>query len=95
MTRFPYLLMKGLTKRFILKYLIYDFNMASVYTLVGGPLLLWGAIYGIVKWIENTVSHVATPTGTIMLSVLPLILGTQFIIAAINIDINSVPKNNK
>jgi glycosyltransferase involved in cell wall biosynthesis len=95
MTWFPYLLMKGLTKRFILKYLIYDFNMASVYTLVGGTLLLWGAIYGIVKWIENTVHHVATPTGTIMLSVLPLILGTQFIIAAINIDINSVPKNNK
>ncbi len=95
MTRFPFLLLKGLTKRFILKYLIYDFNMASVYVIVGGPMLLWGATYGIYKWIENTVSQVATPTGTIMLSVLPLILGTQFIIAAINIDINSVPKNNK
>jgi len=95
MTRFPFLLLKGLTKRFILKYLIYDFNMASVYTLVGGPLLLWGLIYGLYKWIENTINQVATPTGTIMLSVLPLLLGTQFIIAAINIDINSVPKNNK
>lgn len=29
-----------------------------------------------------------------MLSVLPLILGTQFIIAAINIDINSTPGKN-
>jgi glycosyltransferase involved in cell wall biosynthesis len=95
MTRFPYLLLKGLTKRFILKYLIYDFNMASIYVLVGGPMLLWGIFYGLYKWIENTVDHVATPTGTIMLSVLPLILGTQFIIAAINIDINSAPKNNK
>ncbi len=95
MTRFPYLLLKGLTKRFILKYLIYDFNMASIYVLVGGPMLLWGIFYGLYKWVENTVNNVATPTGTIMLSVLPLILGTQFIIAAINIDINSVPKNNK
>lgn len=93
MTRFPFLLIKGLTKRFILKYLIYDFNMASVYTLVGMPMLLWGIFYGLYKWIENTINHVATPTGTIMLSVLPLILGTQFIIAAINIDINSTPKN--
>lgn len=92
MWRFPVLLLKGLTKRFILKYLIYDFNMASVYTLVGMPLLLWGLFYGLFKWIENTMNHMATPTGTIMLSVLPLILGTQFIIAAINIDINSTPK---
>ena len=93
MSRFPVLLLKGLTKRFILKYLIYDFNMASVYTLVGMPLLLWGLFYGLYKWIENTLNHVATPTGTIMLSVLPLILGTQFIIAAINIDIDSTPKS--
>lgn len=93
MIRFPFLLLRGLTKRFILKYLIYDFNMASVYILTGMPMLLWGIFYGLFKWIENTINHVATPTGTIMLSVLPLILGTQFVIAAINIDINSTPKN--
>jgi len=40
----------------------------------------------VIDWVDN-------PTGTIMLSVLPVILGTQFIIAAINIDINSTPKN--
>jgi len=91
--RFPFLLIKGLTKRFILKYLIYDFNMASVYIITGTPMLLWGIFYGLYKWVENTINHVATPTGTIMLSVLPLILGTQFVIAAINIDINSTPKN--
>ncbi len=93
LARFPFLLLKGLTKRFILKYLIYDFNMASVYILTGMPMLLWGIFYGMTKWIENTINEVATPTGTIMLAVLPLILGTQFVIAAINIDINSTPKN--
>jgi glycosyltransferase involved in cell wall biosynthesis len=92
MLRFPVLLFKGLVKRFVLKYLIYDFNMASIYTLTGMPMLLWGLFYGLFKWIENATHHVATPTGTIMLSVLPLILGTQFIIAAINIDIDSTPK---
>jgi glycosyltransferase involved in cell wall biosynthesis len=92
MLRFPGLLFKGLIKRFVLKYLIYDFNMASIYTLTGLPMLLWGLFFGLYKWIENSINEVATPTGTIMLSVLPLILGTQFIIAAINIDINSTPK---
>jgi hypothetical protein len=57
------------------------------------PMLLWGIFYGLTKWIENTINQTATPTGTIMLAVLPLILGTQFVIAAINIDINSTPKN--
>lgn len=93
MSRFPVLLIKGLIKRFVLKYLIYDFNMASVYTLVGFPMLLWGLFYGLYKWTDNIINNAASPTGTIMLSVLPLILGTQFIIAAINIDINSTPKN--
>lgn len=90
---FPFLLIKGLLKRFVLKYLIFDFNMASVYVLTGAPMLLWGLFYGLYKWIVNAIHQVPTPTGTIMLSVLPLILGTQFIIAAINIDINSIPED--
>lgn len=89
--KFPALLIKGLMKRFVLKYLIYDFNMVSVYVLTGLPLLMWGLFFGIYKWIENAMLDVITSTGTVMLSVLPLILGAQFIIAAINIDINSTP----
>jgi glycosyltransferase involved in cell wall biosynthesis len=92
--KFPFLLTKGLIKRFILKYLIFDFNMASVYTLIGFPMLIWGIVFGVFKWIENSHLDVSTPTGTVMMSVLPLILGTQFILAAINIDIQSTPKSD-
>lgn len=91
--KFPYLLTKGLIKRFVLKYLIFDFNMASVYTLVGFPMVIWGLVFGIYKWIENSNLDLSTPTGTVMMAVLPLILGTQFILAAINIDIQSTPKS--
>ncbi|MFK5970581.1 MAG: glycosyltransferase family 2 protein [Candidatus Marithrix sp.] len=90
--KFPPRLIKGAIKRFFFKYLIYDFNMVSVYTLTGFPLLLWGIFYGIFKWIQNSFLGVETPTGTVMLSVLPLILGTQFLLAAINIDIESTPR---
>jgi len=93
--KFPPKLFKGIIKRFFFKYMIYDFNMVSVYTLVGIPLLLWGIGYGLFKWIQNYYLGVETPAGTVMLSVLPLILGTQFMLAAINIDIESTPgKNN-
>ncbi len=90
--KFPFLLTKGLIKRFVLKYLIFDFNMASIYTLIGFPMVIWGLGFGIFKWIENSSQAISTPTGTVMMSVLPLILGTQFILAAINIDIQSTPK---
>lgn len=92
--RFPFLLTKGLFKRFVLKYLIFDFNMASVYTLIGFPMVIWGLVFGIFKWIENSSQQIPTPTGTVMLSVLPVILGIQFILAAINIDIQSTPKGD-
>jgi dolichol-phosphate mannosyltransferase len=93
MYKFPPRLLKGLLKRFFFKYLIYDFNMASIYTLVGFPLLMWGIVYGLFKWIQNYYLGQETPAGSVMLSVLPLILGTQFLLSAINIDINSTPKN--
>ncbi|MDP2723123.1 MAG: glycosyltransferase family 2 protein [Bacteroidales bacterium] len=89
--KFPPKLFKGIVKRFFYKYLIYDFNMASVYVLLGLPLFLWGLIFGFVKWFQNASIMVETNTGTVMLSVLPLILGTQFLLAAINIDIESTP----
>jgi dolichol-phosphate mannosyltransferase len=92
LARFPFLLAKGLLRRFVLKYMIYDFNMASVYTIAGVPMILWGLVFGLIKWITNAMAGIPTPTGTVMLAVLPLILGTQFIIAAINIDIQNTPK---
>ncbi len=92
--RFPFHLMKGAFKRFFYKYLIYDFNMVSVYSIFGGIFLLWGVFYGIFKWVQNLNLGIETPTGTVMLAVLPLILGTQFLLAAISIDINSVPGKN-
>lgn len=95
--KFPPKLIKGAIKRFFFKYIIYDFNMASMYTLIGFPLLIWGIAFGLFKWIQNSYLGIETPTGTVMLAVLPLILGTQFLLAAINIDIDSTPgkKNMK
>lgn len=92
---FPPKLFKGLCKRIFLKYFIYDFNMLSLYLVVGLPMLLFGIVFGSIKWIEAIVNNIETSTGTIMLAVLPIILGTQFILQAIQIDMNNIPRKNK
>jgi glycosyltransferase involved in cell wall biosynthesis len=90
--QFPPKLLKGLIKRVFLKYFIYDFNMASVYILIGLPVFSLSVLWGIVEWIDSIVSGVPRTAGTIMLAALPIILSFQMLLQAINIDIYSVPK---
>src|ERR1035437_4089920 len=72
---FPPKLLKALFKRIMLSYFIYDFSITSIYILAGLPLFLYGLTYGIVKWIHFASMDVPAPTGTVMLAVLPFILG--------------------
>ena len=89
---FPFKMMKGLRKRILYKYYIYNFNMASIYLAIGLPLFIFGVVFGLYRWILAIVHNIANPTGTIMLAVLPVILGVQFLLQAISVDINNVPK---
>ena len=91
--KFPPKIIKGLSKRLFLKYFIYNFNMASIYMILGVPLLIFGVVFGVIEWIKAINENINTPTGTIMLSVLPIILGVEFLLQAINIDIQSEPKD--
>jgi dolichol-phosphate mannosyltransferase len=90
---FPLKLLKTFLRRLVLKNLIYDFSMASIYILAGMPLLLFGLIFGINRWAFYSSLKVPAPTGTVMLPTLSVLLGIQFIIAAIEIDLRSVPKD--
>jgi len=90
---FPLKLLKTFIRRLILRNLIYDFSMASIYLLTGIPLLLFGLIFGINRWAFYSALKVPAPTGTVMLPTLSVLLGIQFIIAAIEIDLRSVPKD--
>jgi glycosyltransferase involved in cell wall biosynthesis len=90
---FPPRLLSGFCKRVFLKYFIYDFNMASVYILFGLPMFLWGIIFGTLEWINSSVDGVSRTAGTIMLAALPLILGFEMLLQAINIDIQLNQQN--
>ena len=89
---FPLKLMQTYLRRLVLKNLIYDFSMTSIYLLTGLPLLLFGLIFGIVKWVDYARRDIPAPTGTVMLPTLCVLLAIQFIVAAIEIDLRSTPR---
>ncbi len=79
-------------RRILIKNFLFNFNMGSIYLLAGMPMLLFGLIFGIVKWIKYFNLGVPAPTGTIMIPVMLVMLGVQFLLAAVNIDMQSVPQ---
>jgi glycosyltransferase involved in cell wall biosynthesis len=89
---FPFKLVRTFLRRIFVKYMIYDFSMASIYLLAGLPLLFFGLIFGSIKWVDYASRKVPAPTGTVMLPTLSVLLGIQFLIAAIEIDLRSTPK---
>ena len=88
---FPQKLFATFLRRLVLKNFIYDFSMASVYLLTGLPLLIFGLIFGIYKWIQYASIGIPAPTGTVMLPTLSVLLGIQLLLSAIEIDLRSVP----
>ncbi len=89
---FPFKVIVTLARRLWLKYFMYDFSMMSVYLVTGIPLILFGLIFGIVKWIKYLELGIPAPTGTVILPTLALILGIQILLSAVEIDVNSVPR---
>ena len=89
---FPVKLFSTFIRRMWLKNFIYDFSMASIYLIFGLPLLLFGLIFGSVKWIQYASQNIPAPTGTVMLPTLSVLLGIQILLSAVEIDLHSVPK---
>lgn len=89
---FPFKLTRTFLHRIILKYFIFDFSMMSIYLLTGIPLLLFGLIFGITRWVQYYNIGVPAPTGTVMLPTLSVILAIQILLSAVEIDLNAAPR---
>lgn len=89
---FPFKLTRTFLRRIVLKYFIFDFSMMSIYLLTGIPLLMFGLIFGSVKWIQYAQIGIAAPTGTVILPTLSVILAIQILLSAIEIDLNATPR---
>jgi dolichol-phosphate mannosyltransferase len=92
LVEFPPRLLVTFVRRAVLKNFLYDFSMVSIYLLAGIPLLLFGLIFGIYKWIQYLQAGVPAPTGTVILPTLSVLVGMQLMLSAIDSDLRSVPK---
>ncbi|PKO00219.1 MAG: glycosyl transferase family 2 [Chloroflexi bacterium HGW-Chloroflexi-4] len=77
--------------RFFSRYFLYDFTAVSLYIIIGTLLCLFGAIWGLIKWNEAAQARVPATTGTVLIAVLPIILGFQLLIQAFTLDISDIP----
>lgn len=83
---------KAFWKRVFYTYFLRDFNAASLETIIGGSLFTFGLVFGIQSWITSSAQNELASTGTVMLSVVPLIMGFQLLLSALHFDIENTPK---
>ena len=89
---FPFRLLKSTFRRFIYQYYLYNFSFGSLAFVIGMNFVLFGFIWGLIYWIKSIESGIAATTGTVLIAVLPIILGVQLLLQVISQDIADIPK---
>jgi hypothetical protein len=82
-----------MVKRIFYNYLLRDFSLASVQLLAGSAMLLFGVVFGMVHWYDSLASGHIASTGTVMVAVLPIILGFQLLLNFLAFDMANEPKH--
>jgi glycosyltransferase involved in cell wall biosynthesis len=89
---FPALLFHRFWRRVWHNYVVRDFDPIALFLMLGLPLLAWGTAFGIYTWLHSIFTDEFASTGTIMLSVLPVVVGFQLVLQAIVLDIQHSPR---
>jgi len=85
-----WLLFRGFWKRLVWKYTIRSFSPIALFFFAGLALVAWGVGFGI--WVvAETIGPGAATTGTVILSVVPFLIGVQLLISALVLDIQESP----
>jgi dolichol-phosphate mannosyltransferase len=91
-TVFPLKYARNWAKRLFYAYFLRDFNAGSLQFVLGMLIGLSGVAIGFRYWLRSATSGVSTTSGQVMFAALPIIVGAQLLIAALNYDIASVPR---
>ena len=79
-------LVKNSAKRIVYKYFIQDFNMGSLYLILGLANLVFGGIVGVSYWAEGVSSNQYVSPGRVMLAAMPVLLGFQLLLNFLAFD---------
>jgi glycosyltransferase involved in cell wall biosynthesis len=77
-------------QRVLGQYFVRDFSAASLELVFGLLFLLFGVGYAL-SYLANRIPGQAASAGVVMLAALPVILGVQFLLQALNFDVLNVP----
>lgn len=83
---------KNLLKRLFYNYILRDFSIASIELVLGPALLIWGIAFGLGEWAESEATGQIASAGTVMISALPIIIGSQLTLSFLHYDIQSIPR---
>jgi dolichol-phosphate mannosyltransferase len=82
-------------RRVLLQYFIFDINLGSLYILLGLALSGFGAGFAIFEWVQSILTGIPRTTGTVMLAVLPFLMGFQLILNALLFDVQFGAKSTR
>jgi dolichol-phosphate mannosyltransferase len=82
---------RNMAKRILYSYFAHDFNIASIELVLGKVFFLFGIIFGAIEWRESVVTGIPATAGTVILAALPIILGSQLLLAFLNFDTRNIP----
>jgi glycosyltransferase involved in cell wall biosynthesis len=79
-------------KRIVYNHFLRNFSAASVELAFGLASLLFGVVFGAVRWWHSFQTGVPVTAGTVMLAALPVILGSQLLLSFLNYDVRNIPQ---
>jgi hypothetical protein len=85
--------LRNLAKRIFYNYYLRDVSIASLELPAGLGLMTFAVAFGGYHWALSASEGVATPTGTIMIAAVALLMGFQFLLSFLQYDVASVPRN--
>jgi glycosyltransferase involved in cell wall biosynthesis len=89
---FPPLLLAGFLRRLVTQYFVRDFGIFSMLLVLGLGFCTFGTFFGLYHWYYSSIMHTVASTGTVMISVLPLLLGWQLLIQCVTVDMQNIPR---
>jgi glycosyltransferase involved in cell wall biosynthesis len=82
----------GFWRRIYYKYILYGFHPIALFLISGVLLFTLGMLFGVWILIDRLMGGATPTTGSVMLCVLPIILGFQMILTALSMDVSNEQK---
>jgi len=92
LAEFPAKYMNRGVKRIFYAYFLRDFNAGTLQLVLGILASLAGATYGLARWSKSIATGVPATSGEVMIAALPLLVGVQLLLGALNYDVQNLPR---